>query len=129
MLVYKALIFFLQQEATDRIDAVYKLKVDSNPYILAVLLLLWIGPAEEIFWRGCIQVRFTRHFGRLPGLIVASAVYAAVHIVSGNWLLVFVAFVLGIFWGTLVNASGNLWMSVVSHGIWDALIFIIAPLS
>ena len=45
--------------AAGQIDSIYMIKDGENPLLLSLLLLFIIGPAEEIFWRGCLQ----RHLG------------------------------------------------------------------
>jgi len=48
-----------------------------------ISLALCIGLFEAIFWRGWVQNRFEEAFGTIPGIILASAVYAAYHIGYG----------------------------------------------
>ena len=46
-------------------------------------MALAIGFFEAIFWRGWVQLRLEEAFGILPGIIVASALYAVYHIGYG----------------------------------------------
>lgn len=48
-----------------------------------VALALAIGLFEAIFWRGWVQMRLEESFGVLPGIVVASLVYALYHIGYG----------------------------------------------
>ena len=41
--------------ARPQVDLIYGMKTGKAPWVLSLLLLLVIGPAEEIFWRGYIQ--------------------------------------------------------------------------
>ncbi len=41
--------------ARPQVDSIYGMKEGESPWLLAALLLLLIGPAEEIFWRGYVQ--------------------------------------------------------------------------
>ena len=40
--------------ARPQVDMIYGMKEGENPLVLTLLMLLIIGPAEEIFWRGLI---------------------------------------------------------------------------
>lgn len=48
-----------------------------------IFLSLAIGLFEAIFWRGWVQLRLEEAFGIIPGIILASALYAAYHIGYG----------------------------------------------
>ena len=61
--------------ARGQVDSIYGMKEGENPVILTLLMLFIIGPAEEIFWRGCIQKslsdrlrRSVRRHSRLQGV-------------------------------------------------------------
>ena len=41
--------------ARPQVDAVYSMKDGSPVWLIALLLLLVVGPAEEFFWRGFVQ--------------------------------------------------------------------------
>lgn len=107
---------------------VYVLREGVHPLLVGALLLFWIGPAEEIFWRGFVQRRMAERFGALRGLLLASAVYAGVHVWTGNLALLATAFLCGIFWGAMFLRFRSLWPGMVSHGVWDVLIFVALPL-
>lgn len=113
--------------AGDQIAAVYARRGSSSPILIGALLLAWIGPAEEIFWRGFLQHRLARRWGRSWGYLTASAIYAAVHLWAGNLMLFLAALVCGLFWGAVYWRWGSLWPGVISHAAWDVLIFVIAP--
>ena len=59
--------------ARSQVDMIYSMKGGTPPAVIAVLLLLVIGPAEEIFWRGFIQRRMMARWGANAGLIAATA--------------------------------------------------------
>jgi membrane protease YdiL (CAAX protease family) len=114
--------------AQGQIQHVYDTRSQAPPWLIALLLLGWIGPAEEIFWRGFVQFRMARRYGPWPGLIGTTAIYALVHIWSGNFMLVMAAAIAGAFWGLLFQRTRSLWPGIISHALWDALIFVWAPL-
>jgi len=110
------------------ISRVYSFKQSAATWRIAVLMVFIIGPGEEIFWRGFLQRKWTEKFGSLPGLIMAVFFYAGIHISSGNVMLVLAAVVCGLFWGVLYLRYRSVIMLIISHTIWDLLIFLAFPL-
>lgn len=120
--------------ARGQVDLVYSMKSGLPVWLIAVLLLLVIGPAEELFWRGYVQKTFVRTLSgcRHPetaAFIVTTIIYALVHIWSFNFMLVMAAFVAGFVWGLIYKLRPSLLPAlVVSHALWDALVFVILPI-
>ena len=67
------------------------MKEGESPWLLAALMLVLIGPAEEIFWRGYVQNALSKRWSPNVGFIVTTLVYALVHIWSFNFMLVMAA--------------------------------------
>ena len=119
--------------ARAEVDAVYAMKTGLPGWGIALLLLLLIGPAEELFWRGYVQRTLT---AILPGkraadaaLLITIAVYALVHIWSFNFMLVMAAMVAGAVWGLIYRLNPRLLPAlIISHALWDALVFVIIPI-
>ncbi len=109
------------------IDAIYGLETLRPRQELAARLAFVIGPAEELFWRGLVQVRLMRQFGPLPGYVLGTAAYGGAHLVTGNLTLIAAATVAGAFWGGLSALGAPLGALIVSHAVWDVLTFLIAP--
>ena len=115
--------------AGGQIDSIYGMKDGSNPVVIALLLLLLIGPAEELFWRGYVQRRVGELCGQDTALVMTCVIYSLVHIWSFNFMLVAAAFVAGAVWGMLYRLRPSLLPAlVISHALWDALVFIILPI-
>lgn len=115
--------------AGTQIAAVYDNKAQASPYLIALLLALFIGPGEEIFWRGFIQDRLAARWGDWAGFLAATVAYALVHVWSGNLILMLAALIGGLFWGWLYKQTGSLVPGIVSHAVWDLAIFILFPLA
>ena len=115
--------------ARGQVDMIYSMKGGTPPAVIAVLLLLVIGPAEEIFWRGFIQRWFMHRFGGKAGWLLAVCVYAGVHVFSGNFMLVMAALTAGLFWGWLYWKTGSLVPCILSHAFWTVAVFILWPLT
>ena len=119
--------------ARPEVDAVYAMKTGLPPYAIALLLLLVIGPAEELFWHGYVQRTLVRI---LPGkrsadlaFVFTTLVYTLVHIWSFNFMLIMAALVAGAVWGLLYRINPKLLPAlVVSHALWDALVFVVFPI-
>jgi membrane protease YdiL (CAAX protease family) len=94
---------------------------------IVLLIVLLIGPGEEIFWRGFFQENAGAGPGRTAGFILASLLYTSVHLASGNIMLILAAAVCGVFWGWLYLRFRSPLLNVVSHTVWDLLVFVIFP--
>jgi membrane protease YdiL (CAAX protease family) len=114
--------------AASQLDSIYTLRTGQNRWLIAMLLMFIIGPAEEIFWRGFVQKRLSKKYGPLIGFIVAAAVYTLVHVGSFNLMLIAAAGLCSVFWGLLFAVTGNVWPCIISHAVWDVVIFILLPI-
>ena len=66
--------------ARPQVDSIYGMKEGESPWLLAALMLVLIGPAEEIFWRGYVQRTLSERWKNPDtGFAVATALYALVH--------------------------------------------------
>lgn len=113
--------------AQGQVHSIYDIRTEGQPLLIALVLLFITSPAEEIFWRGFIQKWAMDRFGELPGWLLGSLVYSAVHISSGNFMLVMAALVAGLFWGWLYQRTGNLAPCIISHCLWTVGIFLLFP--
>ena len=120
-------IRILFEQAGEGIQNVYSFKQEAAPLRIGLLMLLIIGPGEELFWRGYLQRRFSGRYGKLTGFILATALYTAVHIATGNMVLVLAALVCGVFWGWLYMRYKSMIINVVSHTVWDIGVFLLLP--
>lgn len=123
------LLVYLFDWAPGQIEAIYQTRNQANPYFIGALLFLLIAPAEEIFWRGFVQQRFMEKFGLKSGTIIAIFLYCIVHIWAFNPLLLLAALVLGVHWSIMYFRFGSLIPGIISHAVWDCLIFVVLPVS
>ncbi len=113
--------------ADGQVAAIYG-KGENVPRVAVFFLLLLVtGPAEEIYWRGFLQRNLMRRHGPVAGWLLATVVYAGVHVWSMNLMLVGAAAVAGAFWGWLYLRWGRLAPVIVSHALWSAFIFAVTP--
>ncbi|MBQ0084750.1 MAG: CPBP family intramembrane metalloprotease [Prevotella sp.] len=114
--------------ARPQVDTIYGMKGTTSPIYIAIALLLIIGPAEELFWRGYVQERMQTLWGKNVGFIVATLVYTLIHIWSFNFMLIMAALVCGVCWGFIYRLDRRLLPAlVVSHALWDACAFVFIP--
>jgi uncharacterized protein len=91
-------------------------------------LILVAGPGEEIFWRGFVQKRLLSFFKPKVAIIYGAILYASVHVYSGKFMLILGAFLSGIVWGSLYYWKKSMPLVIVSHIVFDIMLFIILPL-
>ena len=68
-----------------------------------------------------------QRYGDLRGWVIATVLYAAVHISSFNFMLIGAAAVAGAFWGLMYLRWKRLAPVIASHSLWSAFIFAVVP--
>ncbi len=92
------------------------------PNYVYVPVVLTVSTAEEFFWRGTVQRLAVLKWGKLPGYLLAVALYVFAHVLSGNWALTLASVFAGLFWGFLYLYHHDLTPVWVSHLTWDVLL-------
>lgn len=115
--------------ARPQVDSIYGMKEGENPIVLSLLMLLIIGPAEEIFWRGCLQNRLSARWNPNIGFVLTTLAYSLVHISKFNFMLIMAAMVAGFVWGLAYRFfPEKLGAIIISHALWDCAVFIWFPI-
>jgi len=118
--------------ARPQVDNVYAMKNGFPAWIIGLLLLLVIGPAEELFWRGFVQRNVEKYFTKWPkdhAFLLTLIVYTLIHIWSFNFMLVMAALVAGCIWGFLYRLRPQLLPAlIISHALWDCMVFVVFPI-
>jgi len=115
--------------AGQQIGSIYGKGAGAPREAIALLLFLVTGPCEEIYWRGYLQRHLVKHLGGWQGWLLATIIYAGVHLWSLNFMLIGAAAVAGAFWGILYWRTRNLATVIISHSVWSTVIFAVLPLS
>ena len=107
----------------------------ENPELLLYSIpfaLLIIGPFEELLYRNVIQKSMYGVFSRAGAVVVASVVFAAVHLfayaTAGFGAIISslaVVFTLSLLLGVLYERTENLVIPAAVHGVYNAIIFAI----
>jgi membrane protease YdiL (CAAX protease family) len=113
--------------APQDIRSVYGFKGDASAWRIALLMLLFIGPGEELFWRGFIQGNLAALMGRTNGFLLAVLFYTIIHVATGNLILIVAALTGGLFWGWLYRQYQSMLLNMVSHIVWDISVFLLFP--
>jgi len=109
------------------ISSVYGFKGDASALRIGLLMLLFIGPGEELFWRGFIQGNMEALMGKNNGFLVAVLFYTLIHVATGNLILILAALTGGLFWGWLYSRYQSMLLNMVSHIVWDIGVFLLFP--
>jgi len=103
---------------------------------VTVVLVLFTAFGEELFFRGCVQSRLNRAFGRPwrflgaslgPGLFVSALLFGVIHIFNPtkpfeahwefSWPWGVQACLAGLLNGYLRELTGSIWATTVAHGL------------
>jgi membrane protease YdiL (CAAX protease family) len=88
---------------------------------LVALNLALVGPAEELAFRGFIQRGFENSFGKTPGLLSASVLFALLHGLNSLYSIapiLAVALALGYMWQ---RGGGNTTATLLMHGVYNSV--------
>lgn len=114
-------------ETLEYLASIYNLKFGSSSLRIGIFLTLIIGPGEELLWRGFLLRHWTARLGKWTGFLAVALLYAAVHLSTKNPVLVLAALVCGLWWGYQYLKFKSLLANMISHILWDLLVFIILP--
>ena len=125
-LSYKGIQHF-QLPFENNISRLYRWYAPSAFWEFLALILV-AAPGEEFFWRGFIQKRLLKKFTPFVSILLGAVLYASVQIYSGQLLLVIAALFTGFIWGWLYFKKKSMPLVIVSHLVFDVLLFILFPL-
>ena len=104
----------------------------ESPEVLLVLIpgsFLLIGPGEELLFRGVVQTRIREAFGPIPGVFLASLIFAAVHVLAlvgsleGTLVSVGLVMIPGLILGAAYEYRENIVVPALIHGAYNATVF------
>lgn len=104
----------------------------ADPVVFALLVpvsFLLIGPGEELLFRGVIQNSLVESLGRVPGIVLATLLFAAAHVFSltgpltGRAVTVLLLFVPGLVLALTYDYTRNLVVPSLVHGAYNATLF------
>lgn len=95
---------------------------------VVLFMFLVVGPSEEILYRGVVQNRLRERLPAFPAILVASLVFASVHVVALAGNLVAMATTVGILFvpaivlGIVYEYTGNIVVPALLHGLHNSVI-------
>lgn len=104
----------------------------ENPEVLLLLIpaaFIFIGPGEEILFRGVVQSRLREAFSPWVAIPVASVIFGAVHYVAltgaapGRIVTIGILSTLTLVFGATYEYTDNLVVPSFIHGAYDAVLF------
>lgn len=89
-----------------------------------IFCVIVVGLGEEIFWRGFIQKKISKHLSVNTSILITAILFSLIHfyiftiipVKAGMLFLVLIAFA-GYVWGYLFKYFGNIYSAAISHGI------------
>lgn len=112
--------------------------IEENPEIVigAVLFMfLVVGPAEEILFRGVVQNRLREGLPKIPAIVLASALFAAVHVVAlagqdpvGIAQTLVILFVPSLGFGFIYEYTENIVVPSLLHGFHNSVIVVVTAI-
>ena len=112
-LVYQLIVSGLGIESLEPSPVPESLLGEGVVRAFTVGILVVVGPAaEEIFFRGFLLAAFVQGMGVLPGLIVASAIFAVAH---GDLAVLLPTFASGAVLSWLYLRTRSLWPGFLAH--------------
>jgi hypothetical protein len=128
LMIVSRLFPSLLPDRAGNIASVYANLGGLSPALVGLLLCFPIGFGEEIFWRGYVQRRFEERRSPKSAFVLTTLLYTAIHVPTGNPVLILAALTCGLFWGGFYRATGRLVPVLVSHMLWDPFIFVVFPI-
>lgn len=125
----KKVLYMIWPQSPSEIASIYVVKETLSPFIIGLLLFFVVGPGEELFWRGFLQTLFEDRFGQMPAFLLTVSAYTLVHIFAFNLTIVLAALVVGVVWGLMRVYFRSIVPGMISHAVWDVMVFILFPLS
>ena len=103
---------------------------DPTYFLLMVpVSLLFVGPAEELLFRGAVQGRLRQSWGVWPAIVGATVLFGLIHIpaISGGFgaqlSYALLVGVLGLLLGSLYEYTRNILVPSLIHGAYNATLF------
>ena len=103
---------------------------NQNPSVFLLLIplsFLLVGPGEELLFRGLIQGTLAEPFHPARAVVLASALFASVHLFSlsgeGKFVYVGIVFALALVLGSTYVYTDNLVVPALIHGAYNAVQF------
>ena len=107
-----------EETAAKQIGFMLKRNTVQDLLLNLVLVAVFAGVGEELFFRGVLQRLFIKLFKNpWAGILVTAFIFSAVHLQFYGFIP---RFILGILLGLIYWYSGSLWPAIIAHFAYDA---------
>ena len=102
-------------------EAMFDIANEPRLFFL-VLLSVAIGAplAEELLFRGQLFAALSQSVGVWGATLLTSLAWALLH-ATEPWLSIGLIFIMGLVLGFLLVRFGSLWVTIICHGVWNAI--------
>jgi membrane protease YdiL (CAAX protease family) len=104
---------------------------EQRPEIMLFMVplsLVFVGPGEELLFRGVVQTRLVEAYGESAGIGVTSLVFAVAHLPAywgdGVAVSILILFVLSLVIGWLFEHTDTLVVPTLVHGLYNGVLFL-----
>lgn len=118
--------YFYRFEAPKELIEVLTPKSLLDLIIVIVLSWVFIGPFEELFFRGLIQGAFIKWKGPFIGVLVSASLFSLAHLDFRFWIRSVSTFILGALYGWVYHKHKTIISVATAHSLNDSLAFILA---
>lgn len=109
------------------VETLYALLRQAPGPVRALPLLFLVVAAEELVWRGVAIDLFSKSFGPWRAMLFSALLYVLPQLALRSSLLIIVAFLCGLLWGSLRVRTRGLAAPLIAHLVWDILVFVMYP--
>jgi membrane protease YdiL (CAAX protease family) len=107
-----------EEAAAKQIGFMLKRNTTQDLLLNLVLVAVFAGVGEELFFRGVLQRLFIKLFKNpWAGILVTAFIFSAIHLQFYGFIP---RFILGILLGLIYWYSGSLWPAIIAHFAYDA---------
>lgn len=108
--------------------------IADNPIVVPAAILamfLVVGPCEELLFRGVVQGRLRERLSAIPAIVIASALFAAVHVIAlagslqAIMLGISVLFVTSLVIGAVYEYTGSVVVASLLHGFHNSMVVLL----
>jgi len=107
-----------EESTAKQIGFMLKRNSVQDLFLNLVLVAVFAGVGEELFFRGVLQRLFIKLFkSPWAGILVTAFIFSAIHLQFYGFIP---RFILGVLLGLLYWYSGSLWPAIIAHFVYDA---------
>ncbi len=100
----------------------------QNFIVFTLIMVMFIGLAEELLFRSILQTRLEQTAGSSAGLVIASLLFGAMHSGYGSLYEIMFTFSAGLLLGYLFQKTRSLPFVAFTHGLINVFLFALIPM-